>query len=211
VKLPALIFDFGNVVAHFDYRRTCERLAIARGLKPQQLYAAVGELSRMPFVGDYECGKLSSEAFAQLLCARARLQVPFDEFARAWSEIFELNEPIAQLVAALKRNGYTLVLGSNTNALHAAHFRRQFSEALSHFDRMVLSYEIGAAKPARDFYLACAQAAGAPPASCLFIDDLAQNVEGARAAGLRAVQYRDPASLSAQLRELGIDADLPFI
>src|SRR5205823_3917086 len=128
-----------------------------------------------------------------------------DEFAAAWSDIFWLNEPVARLVASLKGRGYTLVLGSNTNDLHATHFRRLFAETLAHFDRVVLSYEVGHIKPSSAFYLACAEAAGAPPEDCVFIDDLPENVEGARAAGLTGVLYRDHDTLLADLRQLGME------
>ena len=90
------------------------------------------------------------------------------------------------MIAGLKSAGYTLVLGSNTNDLHAAQFRRQFAETLAHFDRLVLSFEIGHIKPSAAFYLACAEAAGAEPADCVFIDDLVETWKG-----------REPPDLSA--------------
>src|SRR5262249_42627396 len=97
-----------------------------------------------------------------------------------------------------------LVLGSNTNDLHATHYRRQFGEALAAFDALVLSYEVGHCKPAPEFYLACARAAGAPPAECLFIDDLPENVQGAEQAGLRSVLFRDVPTLRADLAAHGV-------
>jgi glucose-1-phosphatase len=206
VQRPALIFDFGNVVAHFGYHRTCAQLARPRGLSAERLMERLELVRSSSFVRDYERGSMSSEAFAQAVCQRIGLDVPFQEFAQAFSEIFELNEPVARLVAGLKKQrGYTLVLGSNTNALHAGHFRRQFAEVLGHFDRHVLSFEIGMLKPEPGFYLACAQAALAPPGSCLFIDDLLENVAGASAAGLVGIHYRDPDSLAAELRALGVE------
>jgi HAD superfamily hydrolase (TIGR01509 family) len=69
----------------------------------------------------------------------------------------------------------------------------------------VFSYEIGAMKPDRAFFTACLDAVGVPAESCIFIDDAEANVEGARAAGLKAVHYRDPASLIHGLRELGVE------
>ena len=56
---------------------------------------------------------------------------------------------MARLVADLKRQGYTLLLGSNTNILHARFFRRHFAETLDHFDHLVFSYEVGELKPDR--------------------------------------------------------------
>ncbi len=60
-------------------------------------------------------------------------------------------------------------------------------------------------KPDARFYEACACAAGAAPGSCIFIDDMAENVEGARAAGLEGLHYVDTAGLCDGLRRLGVE------
>ena len=206
MRTPALIFDFGNVVAHFDYSRAAETLGRSLGLSGLELLLRLRSLGLTPLVQSYERGEMTSEAFVEAACALAGLALPYDEFTAAWCDIFWLNEPVARLVAALKARGYPLVLGSNTNALHAGFFRRRFAEQLAPFDRLVLSYEVGHIKPSAPFYHACADAAGAPPGSCVFIDDLPENVAGARAAGLIGLHYRDHPTLLAELRALGVEA-----
>ena len=101
------------------------------------------------------------------------------------------------------------MLGSNTNDLHADQFRRQFAETLAHFDKLVLSYEVGHIKPSTAFYLACAEAAGADPGDCVFIDDLPENVEGARAAGLVGMLYESTEGLIRDLGSLGVKVPGP--
>lgn len=205
MREPALIFDFGNVVAHFDYGRACARLGRPRGVSGATLLDRARAAGFTPLVQQYERGLIAAERFSAEFSARIGLDIPHAEFAAAWSDIFELNQSVARLLELLKRQGYTLVLGSNTNELHATQFRRQFAETLAHLDRLVLSFEVGHIKPAAEFYEACVQAAGAPAGSCVFIDDAIANVEGARAAGLQAVHYRDPDSLRAELRRLGVE------
>jgi putative hydrolase of the HAD superfamily len=204
-RSPALIFDFGNVVAHFDYRVACARLGQPLGSSGEELLERVRGLGFSPLVQEYESGRISAEAFSRGFCALVGLDITHDEFARAWADIFRLNEPIAGIIADLKRRGYTLVLGSNTNDLHAIQFRRQFATTLAHFDRLILSYEIGHLKPSAAFYQACADAAGAPASECLFIDDLPENVAGARATGMEGVVFRDVPSLVETLRGLGVE------
>ncbi len=148
---------------------------------------------------------MTAREFSAAMTALVGLEIDHETFAAAWVDIFWPNEPIAPVLSALKHQGYTLVLGSNTNDLHAAQFRAQFATTLAMFDRLILSYEIGHIKPSREFYHACAEAAGAHPGDCVFIDDLAENVEGARAAGLRGVIYRDVPGLVAALRDHGVD------
>ena len=205
MRRPALIFDFGNVVAHFDYRKAAEKLGARVGLSGEALLDRLRPLGFSDLVRRYESGGMTAEAFSSAVSALVGLEVTHDEFAAAWSDIFTANESIAPLIAALKRAGYRLVLGSNTNDLHAAQFRRQFAETLGHFDRLVLSYEVGHFKPSAAFYLACAEAAGADPGDCLFIDDLPENVEGARAAGLVGVLFRETGALIRDLDSLGVE------
>jgi glucose-1-phosphatase len=204
-RTPALIFDFGNVVAFFDYRKACETYGRRLGISGDSFLERVKSVGFSPLVQRYESGQITAEEFSRGVCDLAGLEIPHEEFAAAWSDIFWLNEPIARLVASLKRLGYTLVLGSNTNDLHATQFRRQFAETLAHFDRLVLSYEVGHIKPSAEFYLTCVEAAGATPETSVFIDDVPENVEGARAAGLHGVVFRDVPTLLEDLRARGVE------
>lgn len=204
-RLPALVFDFGNVVAFFDYARACGEFGRRVGLSGEAFLQRLRDRGLAGAVARFESGECPPEEFAGAVAAMGGLEIPFEEFAAAWSDIFWANEPLAGVIGGLKARGYTLILGSNTNALHAAQFRRQFAGTLAHFDRLVLSHEVGRMKPSPLFYGACAAAAGAPAASCVFIDDLPENVRGARDAGLTGVLYRDPPSLLADLAALGVD------
>ncbi len=208
-RTPALIFDFGNVVAFFDYRRACEHFGARVGLTGDALLERVKSLGFTPLVQRYESGKMSAEEFSREMCALAGIEMAHPEFASTWGDIFWLNEPVAELITHLKREGYSLVLGSNTNDIHAAQFRQQFAATLAHFDHLILSYEVGHLKPSANFYKACVAATGLPANSCVFIDDLPENVEGARAAGLKGIVYRDDPSLIAELQKLGVHTPLP--
>ena len=66
---------------------------------------------------------------------------------------------------------------------------------LSLFDATVISTQIGAIKPDPKMYEAILQRLNADPADCLFVDDRAANLEGAIAAGMKAVQMARPAFL----------------
>ncbi len=205
MRRPALIFDFGNVVAHFDHGRAASKLGARLGLSGEEVFERIKTLGFANLLGEYESGRLSAEAFSEGVSGMIGLAITHEEFAAAWSDIFWANESLAPLFGFLKGQGYPLVLGSNTNDLHAGQFRRQFAETLGHFDRLVLSYEVGHIKPSAAFYLACAEAAEAEPGDCVFIDDMIENVEGARAAGLVALHYRTTEGLLDDLEALGVD------
>jgi len=205
MRLPALIFDFGNVVAFFDYLKVCNRLGARVGLPEEEVRRRVLELGFTRWLARFEAGEMTSSDFAERITAPFELSLSHQEFVRDWEDIFWLNEPVSRLIVSLKAAGYTLILGSNTNPLHAAFFRRKFAETLDLFDAFVFSFEVGHLKPDARFYEACARAAGVPAGSCLFIDDLEENVAGARKAGLQGLQYVETTGLIAALSELGVE------
>ncbi|MFD2353186.1 HAD-IA family hydrolase [Nonomuraea ferruginea] len=61
------------------------------------------------------------------------------------------------------------------------------------------SARLGLVKPDRRIYEHVAAELAADPADVLFVDDREDNVEGARAAGMRAVRYTGASALRAHL------------
>ncbi len=205
MRIPVLMFDFGNVLGFFDYGTVFHRFGLRLGLSAEQFEALMYERGAARLGLEFESGRLTAEEFARQVTELAGLEMSFEEFAVHWPDIFTLNEPVARLAAALKQRGYTLLLGSNTNVMHAQFYRRSFAAALAPFDHFVFSYEIGELKPTPAFFKACVDRVASAPGSCIFIDDALANVEGARASGLQAVHYRDTPSLIAELRRLGVE------
>lgn len=205
MRPPVLVFDFGNVISFFDYMIMCERFGKRLGLSAEAFRTLAEERGMTRLLAEFERGAMSSEEFSRRVQERLGLDIAFEEFAADWQDIFELNESVAALIPGLKKRGHTLVLGSNTNAIHASFYRRKFRETLDHFDHFIYSHEVLIMKPHRGFFDACVKAAAAPPESCVFIDDVEENVEGARAAGLIGVHYQDAPRLVADLRELGVE------
>ena len=204
MKRPALIFDFGNVLAFFDFEKATTKLGSRLGLSGQELYDRLGPLGFKQRLQEYESGRISAITFGEQVSGLIQLVISHEEFAAAWSDIFTANESIIPVVESLKSQGYRLILGSNTNDLHATHFRKQFAATLAHFDRLILSYEVGHLKPSRDFYHACAVAADSLPEDCVFIDDMPENIGGARAAGLVGLCYQNTRQLIDELDQLGV-------
>jgi glucose-1-phosphatase len=199
-NMKAIIFDLGNVVAFFDHRRALEKLRPFSPLTVEEMFAAVytGTLEDR-----IERGQVAPAVFLREVHQLWQLRCDVDFLAHCVSDIFSANPEVCDLVPRLKER-YRLVLGSNTNAIHARRFLTQFADVLSHFDALVLSHEVGARKPDEEFYHACLRFAQAKPAECVFVDDLAANIEGARGVGLHGIVYRPNAGLAEQLRALDV-------
>jgi glucose-1-phosphatase len=198
--MKAIIFDLGNVIAFFDHRRALERLKPFSPLSVEEMFAAVyaGTLEDR-----IERGQVTPPVFLREVHQLWQLRCDVEFLAHVVSDVFWANAEVCDMIPRLKER-YRLVLGSNTNAIHARRLLVQFADVLSHFDALVLSHEIGARKPEAEFYHACLRFAKAKPADCVFVDDLSVNIEGARGVGLHGIVYRPNAGLADQLRALDV-------
>ncbi len=73
-------------------------------------------------------------------------------------------------------------------------------------DLAVLSGEVGCAKPEERIFLLAAELLRIRPDEALFIDDALENVLGAQAAGMQAIQFVATEQLLADLQRLGLIA-----
>ena len=81
---------------------------------------------------------------------------------------------------------------------------------LAGFDQVVEAARLGVLKPDPEAFRLAAAEIGEDPQRCLFVDDLAVNLDGAAAVGMQTLLFevRDPAgSIAALLARLGLDPD----
>jgi FMN phosphatase YigB (HAD superfamily) len=197
----ALLFDLGRVVLDLDFNRTLGLWARHAGCEPARL--------RERFLRDelyqrHEKGEISDEAFFAGLRSSLGIELSDTQFMEGWNAIFIGEMPgINQLLArAAKR--LPLYAFSNTNAPHVAHFSGRYAEVLGHFHEIFLSSAIGLRKPDAEAYDHVVQAIGMPAERIVFFDDLAENIEGARKRGLKAVLVNSPDDVARSLEALGI-------
>jgi putative hydrolase of the HAD superfamily len=76
---------------------------------------------------------------------------------------------------------------------------------LNHFDYFVLSYEVGSLKPSDEIYQEAIKHADCAPGECFFTDDIAAYVEGAKKAGIDAVQFESAEQIEREMRARGIE------
>ncbi len=107
-------------------------------------------------------------------------------------------EPMVAAVREIRAGG--LLTGLVSNSWSTAHYDRGLLREL--FDAVVISAEVGLHKPQPEIYRLAAERLGVEPPECLFVDDLKENCDGAEAAGMTAIRFRDPAETIARLAEL---------
>ena len=202
MNIRFLYFDLGNVLLNFDHRRAAQQMAQVAGVPVETAWRLIfeGDLQRR-----VESGEMTDRAFYDEFCQQTGTQADYETLRRAGSDIFWMNQPIIPLVGHLRMAGYPLGILSNTSDSHWQFVNQgQFAVLRRTFREQVLSYEVGAAKPGPEIYQIAIERAGFSPGEIFFCDDRADNVEGARAVGIDAVQFVGVAELAADLRERGV-------
>jgi FMN phosphatase YigB (HAD superfamily) len=197
----ALLFDLGRVVFDIDFSKAIDCWANHAGCAPSDV---AGRFSADEVLRQYESGKIGDAAYFAQLRAQLGVGISDAQLLEGWNAIFVGEIPgIAQLLerAAARLPLYAL---SNTNPPHIAHFSNAYADVLSHFRELYLSSTIGLLKPNAAAYDHVVEAIGVPASRVLFFDDLAENVDGARARGLNAVQVKSSADVANALAALGI-------
>ncbi|WGD56375.1 HAD family phosphatase [Bradyrhizobium sp. CB1650] len=197
----ALLFDLGRVVLDIDFSRTIASWAGHAGCKPE---AIVARYVRDEAYRLHEVGKLSDEAYFDSLRSSLGIGLSDAQFLEGWNAVFAGEMPdIAELLPrAAKR--LPLYAFSNTNQPHVDYFSKEYADLLGHFRELFLSSRIGLRKPDAEAFDHVVGAIGVPAERIVFFDDLAENIEGARARGLTAVHVTSPADVGHALKALGI-------
>jgi putative hydrolase of the HAD superfamily len=106
---------------------------------------------------------------------------------------------LAQADAWRQRTGGRVFAAANQEHHRMAYLRDRLGLG-AHFDEIIYSAALGVCKPERVFYTNAQARMGVTASqSILFVDDKAENVDGARMCGWRAMLYRGPESLARAL------------
>jgi FMN phosphatase YigB (HAD superfamily) len=195
---PTVVFDLGGVLVKVDFMRACRRLEAAGGAPAAVIYEAIaGGADKLRF----DTGRLRPREFAALFCAAVGVRMPYAEFAEIWCDIFAEQREVTVLLDDIGKRA-KLVLLSNTDPLHLGYIRRHYG-FLEKFRRLVLSYEVGHAKPERQIFER-ALGFAAPGTRMIYFDDVPEYVAAARACGLPAEQFIDAAKLRCDLARFGV-------
>ena len=197
----ALLFDLGRVVIDIDFSKALSCWAAHAGCLPSDIAAR--------FVRDeayrrHEVGTISDEEYFESLRASLRIAISDEAFLEGWNAIFAGEMPGITPLLARAAARIPLYAFSNTNGAHAAHFSTAYADLLGHFKTIFLSSTIGLRKPDAAAYDHVVKAIGAPAERIVFFDDLAENIDGARASGLKAVHVRSSNDIAHALAALGI-------
>lgn len=198
---PTIFFDLGNVLVHVDKQLAIRKLSELTGRNMVE----ITELISLEKEEAFERGEMTSLEY--LAYFREKFQLPesltLEELTRWWIVPFTPNEPVLAMLPKLRRQTKIFLL-SNTNAIHIEAVEGAY-RILPRLDGAILSYEVGFLKPDREIYEIALERAGASPENSIFIDDLEENIEGAKKVGMRTHRFTSATDLTLFLESEGFD------
>lgn len=198
--IKVIVFDLGNVLIPFDYNRMLDKLnTLENGLGSRfyNLYKDKYHIHQQ-----YERWQLTENEFLDIMLDWCENKVSKKEFCEIYSDLFSENTQTTALLPSLKKN-YKLVLLSNTNYIHQKYGWEKY-EFLKHFDKLILSHEIGAVKPEEKIYKAVEEFTKENPESHIFIDDIDEYVHAAKKMGWDSVQFLNHEQLLMEFNKRSI-------
>ena len=188
--IEAFIFDLFGVIIAFDNDIVPARLARHCTDPDDALRRFDGLMARREII----TGEVTLHQVHRQLVDAHGLTLTYPQFEAAWLEPYSWPMPgMADFVKALSEN-HRLVLLSNVDHYYWQVVRAMQPE-LEFFTELLVSCDLGFAKPESEAFLRASQAAGADPEQCLFVDDTRTNIEAARALGFQTHWFRDAPGL----------------
>jgi len=201
--LTAVIFDLDGVIRDWNDDAMSD-LEAAFGIEPGAILA----LGFGPELGPAATtGRLTYREWMDEI--RRRILAEYGDGVTGALDEWEANVGMVDtemlaVLRAVRRHCTAAVLSNGTTRL-----RRDLHalDLIDEFDVIFNTAEIGIAKPDPAVFHHVLVELGASTEQVVFIDDLLENVDGARAAGLRAHQHTDCASTVDFLRDHGVPLD----
>ena len=111
-----------------------------------------------------------------------------EDFLEEQNQMEVPNQKLLDYIMTLKPK-YKVGLLSNINSRERLSIRFEPGQLDAHFDTIVASGDEGYVKPQPEIYHIAATRLGVEPTECVFIDDIADFCEGARAVGMQSIQF----------------------
>ena len=185
--IKTIIFDMGGVVITLDNEEAGKRF-VELGLK--NFDELMDPYKQNGINGDLEEGKLSEEEYRHEMSEKVGREVSFEELKHCWlGYVKEVPARKLMTIRNLKRQGYRVVLLSNTNPYMSSFTDSEEFSGDGHpigdyFDAMYRSYEVKYMKPDENFFRYVLAHEKALPDECLFIDDGPRNCCAASELGI---------------------------
>lgn len=197
MTIRAVFFDLGGVIVRTEFQAPRQHLAERLGMEyedleklvfagPSSIKASVGEIS-------------DKEHWAEVT---RRVKRPLSETKTIRAEFFAgdiVDQEIVDFLRSLRPHYHVGLISNAWPDLRDYITRQKFEDA---FHYMIISGEVGVMKPEARIYQIALEQAGVSPNEAVFVDDMAENIEGCQAVGMHGIHFRDPQTAMTELKNM---------
>lgn len=202
--IKLVLFDMDNVLCAYDRHSRAARLAEFSGGEADHIYREIWETG-FEQLGD--SGTLSRAEYLQAFGNRIGYSLSLDEWLEARRFSTKPDAAMLEIVDRLRRIVEVAILTNNTE-LVTDHLDFLCPELRPLFgSKIYASARFKTAKPDTDCFRRCLDELGISPEATLFVDDLNENVIGARNAGLFAHHFTSPDQFRSELSRFGFQLE----
>ena len=198
-KIKAVIFDYGGVISMPQQHDVIYGWAAAHAnLSEAEIRAGYSKHRGGFDRGDYPGEEMYRMIYRDLgkTCDEATLAELNRRDLESWGVP---NHETYEWAKELKAAGYLVGILTNMPLTFIPWYNRAASAFRALADAEVISAQVGMVKPFPEIYRLMVQRLGIASNECVFFDDLPQNVDGARAAGLNSEVFTSVAAAKADL------------
>jgi len=198
-QLKAIIFDMGGVILRSMDWGPREAQAMRLGIRREEMENEVfgNHTAALATVG--ACSEAEHwEAVRKTFSIEP-------EFMPAWRKEFWSGDRMdEELIAWLNsiRPQYKTALLSNAWPEARVTVRKNYPGSLNVFDLVIFSAEVQLAKPDERIYRLVCQRLGVWPEEAVFVDDVQENIDGARRIGIHGIRFFNPHQALDELNAL---------
>ena len=151
----------------------------------------------------YRKGKMTKDEFWGAVAEKLNIGMEKAfQMRNIWLSSYTPISGMKELVRELRRD-YRLVVFSATAKERMDYVDKTYG-VYADFDDFVLSFETGFHKNEREAYVILLERIGCRPDECLIIDDKQVVADIASSFGIKAILFRNPRQLSAELRQMDV-------
>lgn len=197
VNIRAVFFDFGGVIQRTEFQAPRQRLAQRFGMdyddidklvfsSPSAIQATIGAVSETEHW----------QAIAQ------RLKVRDEEIQEVEKEFFAgdiIDHSLLQYLSTLRPR---FITGLISNAWSGMRVYIQRQRIAGSFDHLVISAEVGAAKPEARIYQIALEQAQVRAEEAVFVDDVVENIEACERVGMKGILFMNSQDAVDQLEKI---------
>jgi putative hydrolase of the HAD superfamily len=205
-EIQAVISDFGGVLTTpllQSFMAFQDQTGITTETLGKAMQAATEANGDNPLY-EMERGEITEVAFLEKLTESLEPLLghrpEMHRFKEIYFEALDPNHQMIELMRELKGDGYRMAMLTN-NVQEWEPLWRAMLPVDEIFETVVDSGFVGCRKPESQIYAMTLERLGLPAESCLFVDDILVNCEGAQKAGINAVHFQDNNQAIPEIRQ----------